>query len=49
MALIGAGEFRIRVINGNTFIDFNTDADSTFEMQIELPNVSNVTAGDLIL
>ncbi|WP_373504490.1 calcium-binding protein [Aestuariivirga sp.] len=47
--LIGAGEFRIRVINGNTFIDFNTDADSTFEMQIELQGVSNVTAGDMIL
>ena len=47
--VLGAGEFRIRVVNGNTFIDFNTDADSTVEMQIELQKVSNVTAGDLIL
>lgn len=44
-----AGEFRFRVVGGNTIIDFNTDADSTAEMQIVVSNVTGMTAADLIL
>lgn len=43
-----AGEVRLRVANGNTFIEANADGDKTPEMQILVQNVTNLTVDDFI-
>ncbi len=47
--VLNVGEFRLRVVNGGTLVEFNTDAGATLEMQIFIQNISNVVAADLIV
>ena len=42
------GEVRLRVANGDTFIEVNADDDARAEMQILVQNVTNLTVDDLI-
>ncbi len=48
-ASFDTGEFRFRLVEGGTLIEFNTDGDISPEMQIEILGVTNLTAADLIL
>jgi Ca2+-binding RTX toxin-like protein len=48
-AFTGVGQVRWYTLNGNTFVEASTDADTTAELQIQLDGLKTLTAADFIL